>query len=65
MLVFVLRDMELSMREAHVMMALYVGFGIWMTLEAFGVTDLNKGASRLGSDGVNPRRTPKRSSVAR
>jgi cation:H+ antiporter len=40
MLVFMLRDMELSMREAHVMMILYVGFGIWMTLEAFGVTDL-------------------------
>ena len=40
MLVFMLRDMELSMREAHVMMILSVGFGIWMTLEAFGVTDL-------------------------
>ncbi|MDE0898241.1 MAG: hypothetical protein OSA81_04425 [Longimicrobiales bacterium] len=40
MLVFVLRDMALSMREAHVMMVLYVGFRIWMTLEAFGVTDL-------------------------
>ena len=40
MLVFMLRDMELSMREAHVMLALYAGFGAWMTLEAFGVTDL-------------------------
>jgi hypothetical protein len=40
MLVFMLRDMELSMRESHVMIALYTGFGIWMTLEAFGVVDL-------------------------
>lgn len=54
MLVFVLRDMALSMREAHVMMVLYVGFRIWMTLEAFGVTDPYRCASRLGSDGVNP-----------
>lgn len=40
MLVFMLRDMHLSVREAHVMTALYVGFGVWMTLEAFGVTTL-------------------------
>ncbi|MDX1492973.1 MAG: sodium:calcium antiporter [Longimicrobiales bacterium] len=40
MLVFMLRDMRLSPREAHVMMFLYAGFGVWMTLEAFGVTDL-------------------------
>jgi len=40
MLVFMLRDMHLSMREAHVMILLYVAFGIWMGLEAFGVTDL-------------------------
>ena len=40
MLVFMLRDMELSIREAHVMMTLYAGFGVWMTLEAFGVTTL-------------------------
>jgi cation:H+ antiporter len=40
MLVFMLRDMHLSMREAHVMLLLYGGFGLWMTLEAFGVTDL-------------------------
>lgn len=40
MLVFMLRDMHLSMREAHVMMVLYIGFGVWMTLEAFGVMDL-------------------------
>jgi len=38
MLVFMLRDMELSMNEAHVMLTLYAGFGVWMTLEAFGVT---------------------------
>ncbi|NNF12332.1 MAG: sodium:calcium antiporter [Gemmatimonadetes bacterium] len=40
MLVFMLRDMRLSRREAHVMMALYVMFGIWMTMEAFGVMNL-------------------------
>ena len=40
MLIFMLRDMHLSVRESHVMMALYVGFGVWMTLEAFGVMDL-------------------------
>ena len=40
MLIFMLRDMHLSVRESHTMMALYVGFGIWMTLEAFGVMDL-------------------------
>jgi Ca2+/Na+ antiporter len=39
-LIFMLRDMHLSKREAHVMMGLYIGFGIWMTLEAFGVTTL-------------------------
>lgn len=40
MLVFMLRDMELSMRESHAMMVLYAAFGVWMTLEAFGVMDL-------------------------
>ena len=40
MLVFMLRDMELSMRESHAMMALYCAFGLWMTLEAFGVMNL-------------------------
>jgi len=40
MLVFMLRDMELSIQESHVMMLLYGGFGIWMTREAFGVTSL-------------------------
>jgi len=38
MLVFMLRDQELSVRESHAMMALYVGFGVWMALEAFGFT---------------------------
>lgn len=40
MLVFMLRDMRLSVGEAHVMMVLYVLFGVWMTLEAFGVMSL-------------------------
>lgn len=40
MLIFMLRDMRLSRGEAHVMMALYVVFGVWMTLEAFGVMNL-------------------------
>ena len=40
MLVFMLRDMRLSVREAHFMMALYGLFGVWMTLEAFGVMNL-------------------------
>ena len=40
MLVFMLRDLELTIRESHVMMVLYVGFGLWMTLEAFGVTSV-------------------------
>lgn len=40
MLIFMLRDMRLSVRESHVMMLLYLGFGVWMTLEAFGVTTL-------------------------
>ena len=38
MLVFMRRDMELSIREAILMMGLYVGFGLWMAAEAFGVT---------------------------
>lgn len=40
MLIFMLRDMRLSVRESHVMMVLYVAFGVWMTLEAFGAMDL-------------------------
>jgi cation:H+ antiporter len=39
MLVFMLRDMHISMGEAHIMMFLYVAFGVWMVLEGFGVTD--------------------------
>ena len=38
MLVFMLRDMELSPREATVMVSRYAVFAIWMTLEAFGIT---------------------------
>ena len=40
MLVFMLRDMELTVKESHVMMFLYAGFVLWMTLEAFGVSTL-------------------------
>ena len=40
MLAFMRRDMELSMREAALMLALYVGFGLWMALEALGVTGI-------------------------
>jgi cation:H+ antiporter len=40
MLVFMLRDMELSMRESHAMIVMYCIFGVWMTLEAFGVMNL-------------------------
>ena len=40
MLIFMLRDMELTPKEATVMVVLYGLFGIWMTLEAFGVMDL-------------------------
>ncbi len=38
LLVFMRRDLEISMNEAIAMMALYLGFGVWMALEAFGVT---------------------------
>jgi cation:H+ antiporter len=38
MLVFMLRDLRLTSREATVMVLLYLGFGVWMTLEAFGFT---------------------------
>jgi cation:H+ antiporter len=38
MLVFMLRDLRLTSREATVMVVLYLGFGVWMTLEAFGFT---------------------------
>lgn len=40
MLVFMLRDMELTKNEATAMLVLYASFGVWMTLEAFGVMDL-------------------------
>ena len=40
MLIFMLRDMELNHRESTVMLALYAVFGLWMTLEAFGVMSL-------------------------
>jgi cation:H+ antiporter len=46
MLVFMLRDMALSPREAALMVSLYAVFGIWMTLEAFGVTTWLGVASR-------------------
>jgi cation:H+ antiporter len=39
-LVFLRRDMALSMTEAIWMTALYVAFGLWMSLEAFGVTSV-------------------------
>ena len=37
-LVFLRRDMRLSRWEAGTMLALYLGFGAWMALEAFGIT---------------------------
>ncbi len=37
MLVFMRRDMEISKAEAVWMMALYLGFGLWMAAEAFGI----------------------------
>ncbi len=40
MLVFMRRDMELTIFEAFWMLFLYVGFGIWMALEAFGLTNV-------------------------
>jgi cation:H+ antiporter len=40
MLVFMRRNLEIRHSEAVWMMVLYVGFGLWMTLEAFGITNL-------------------------
>ena len=40
MLVFMLRNMEINIRESHIMILLYVAFAIWMTLEAFGFTSV-------------------------
>jgi cation:H+ antiporter len=38
MLAFMLRDFRLTRGEAHAMIGIYVIFGAWMALEAFGVT---------------------------
>jgi cation:H+ antiporter len=43
MLIFMLRSMELTVRESHSMMLLYAAFVIWMTLEAFGLTSVLAG----------------------
>ena len=40
MLVFMRRDMEITRAEATWMLALYLGFGLWMTAEAFGLLSL-------------------------
>ena len=45
MLVFMRREMEISRNEAIWMMTLYVGFGLWMTAEAFGFMNLLQRAS--------------------
>ena len=45
MLVFMRRDMEISRSEAVGMIALYVVFGLWMGLEAFGAMNLLGGVS--------------------
>ncbi len=39
MLALMRRDWELTVNEACVMMGLYVAFGVWMALEAFGFTN--------------------------
>lgn len=39
-LAFMLRDMKISIREAWTMTLMYIGFGTWMALEAFGVTSI-------------------------
>ena len=39
-LAFMLRDMKISVREAWTMTLMYLGFGTWMALEAFGVTSV-------------------------
>ena len=56
MLVFMFQDLEMSIRESHVMMILYMGFGVWMTLEAFGVTSVL--GVRAGVLGRDPWRCP-------
>ena len=40
MLVFMRHDMELTEREAAIMLALYLGFGLWMGSEALGLTSV-------------------------
>lgn len=40
MLVQLRRDWELTRNEAVVMMCLYVAFGVWMLVEAFGLTNV-------------------------
>jgi len=45
MLVFTRREMRLIRTEAVWMMALNVGFGLWMTTEAFGITSLLGGSA--------------------
>ena len=40
MLLLMRRGMELRQGEATVMIVLYIGFGLWMASEAFGVTNL-------------------------
>jgi cation:H+ antiporter len=49
MLIFMLRNMELNHRESTVMLALYGLFGLWMTLEAFGVMNLLGVGVAIGS----------------
>jgi len=39
MLALMRRDWELTINEAWIMMLLYLSFGVWMALEAFGVTN--------------------------
>ena len=46
MLVFMRRDMEITRVEATWMLVLYLGFGLWMTAEAFGIASLLGGALR-------------------
>jgi len=49
MLIFMLRDRELNHRESTIMLALYAMFGLWMTLEAFGVMNLLGVGVSIGS----------------
>lgn len=40
MLALMRRDWELTIKEAWIMMSLYLAFGVWMALEAFGFTNV-------------------------